>query len=273
MQLECGFVSIAEKKIQIECMMHQIFNGLNSAGECVLFVDNANSINLKLFPFSIAPPDILDYKVPTRILEVSSTSITENWDLTLQEILPYIDGIRHVKRIAIESGVDIDLVRSAVRQLVFFRCVVLIDIIQFSSVYTVTARIDELARNQVMQAECVDYVVESTNESSSAPTFQFIFSLYCNLSRIDFMSFWSLYKPTGIDPLKFLMFGIMNKIIRKVERYSLKGTKPGIEFGEKWMSLINKTSSFTEMQCELNLSFEQLALAMQNHTNNVTILQ
>jgi hypothetical protein len=56
--------------------------------------------------------------------------MTSDWDLALQEILPFMDGLRHVKRIAADSNVDIELVRACVRQLLFYRCASLIDIFQ-----------------------------------------------------------------------------------------------------------------------------------------------
>ena len=69
---------------------------------------------------------------------------TLNWDLTTQRVIPFIDGVRHVKKIAVESGVDTALVRQCIQQLVYYRCVVMIDIFQYTNMYVCTENIVSL---------------------------------------------------------------------------------------------------------------------------------
>lgn len=44
---------------------------------------------------------------------------SSEWDITTQQILPYIDGFNHVQRIAGEADVEISLVRMCIQDMVY----------------------------------------------------------------------------------------------------------------------------------------------------------
>ena len=56
--------------------------------------------------------------------------LAKAWDLTLQLIVPCVDGINYVRRIADLTGVAVDLVTHALRQLLYFGYIAVIDIFQ-----------------------------------------------------------------------------------------------------------------------------------------------
>jgi hypothetical protein len=221
LEAECQFISNAATKSRLHDMLPRILEGLNVRGECVLSIDAANSINLKLFPEHRPPSDVLDHQVPLLTKELDATT-TGDWDLALLEVLPFIDGLRHVKRIATDAGVDVELVRTAVRQLVYYECAQLLDIFQFSATYCCTHLISRLANTPRMQRECVEYACPAVatlavvmcivvcsllrsdpctylfpprrlflttsryvvdDDSVHAPSFAKVFSLYCALER------------------------------------------------------------------------------------------
>jgi len=62
----------------------------------------------------------------------------------------------------------------------FYGCVRLVDIFQFSNIYTPTPNLQKLATDPALQAECVAYV--SKKETDREP-FHKIFGLYCSLSH------------------------------------------------------------------------------------------
>jgi hypothetical protein len=82
--------------------------------------------------------------------------------LTQQECLPFIDGLRHVKRIAQDAHMDLDIVRTSVRQLVFFHICDLVDLFSFTNMYAPTKRLDVLARDPRMKRECMEYILDDT---------------------------------------------------------------------------------------------------------------
>jgi hypothetical protein len=73
-QVESQFISNPASKCLLQDMLPRLFNGLNERGECVLSIDAANAINLKLFPQNDAPPDVFDHQVPLLTKDLSGMS-------------------------------------------------------------------------------------------------------------------------------------------------------------------------------------------------------
>ena len=73
------------------------------------------------------------------------------WDLALQQIIPSIDGVNYVRRIALQSNVQVDLVKNCMRQLLYYDCIVMIDIFQYSNIYATTPQLNRLARDDDLQ--------------------------------------------------------------------------------------------------------------------------
>ena len=53
--------------------------------------------------------------------------------IKLCQVIPFIDGVRYMKRIAVESGVHVDLVIDCLKHLLYFKCIAMIDIFQVLS--------------------------------------------------------------------------------------------------------------------------------------------
>lgn len=76
----------------------------------------------------------------------------------MTRILPHINGIRSVSRIAQVADTDLILTRKAIRHLVYYGCVLLLDIFQFSAIYAATPDIANFIMDDLMQHECERYV-------------------------------------------------------------------------------------------------------------------
>ena len=70
----------------------------------------------------LEPPDVLDFEVPVCVRDMSCLAV-KNWDFTVQRILPHIDGVKYVKMVALDSDVDLYLVRQTLRQLLYYECI------------------------------------------------------------------------------------------------------------------------------------------------------
>ena len=111
--------------------------------------DDVNALNLKVTPPLPQPPIVRDYDVPIFNCDLQNVSDLE-WDLGIQQvgahvypgpvqswnvfsfslgacwciyvqIIPHIDGFKHLARIASETDMDREIVRASVQHLV---CVV-----------------------------------------------------------------------------------------------------------------------------------------------------
>ena len=128
-------------------------------------IDDANTLNIKLFPAYPSPPPLSPHQVPLAIVNLNALK-DESWDLTMLRILPYIDGINSLKQIAWRADADYKLVRKAAQHLVYYGCVMLTDVWSFTACYAPTEAIGQLVSDGDMQNEGRRYVL--TPEARSA---------------------------------------------------------------------------------------------------------
>jgi Nitrogen permease regulator 2 len=57
------------------------------------------------------------------------------------QVIPHIDGVKYAKKISLDAEVDVEIVKRCVRALLYYNCVALIDIFQYSNVYTATDKV------------------------------------------------------------------------------------------------------------------------------------
>lgn len=120
--------------------------------------DDSNTINLKLFPTRPPPPPILAHHVPLLTISLSSLQSPISSDLTLNRILPYINGINSISHIAQLADTDLSLTRRAIQHLVYYGCLVLLDIFSFGAIYAPTAEIGGFIVDADVKEECVRYI-------------------------------------------------------------------------------------------------------------------
>ena len=121
-------------------------------------IDEANTLNVKLFPTYPPPPPLLPHQVPLATVNLDALK-DDSWDLTMLRILPYVDGINSLKQIALRADADYKLARKAVEHLVYYGCVMLIDVWSFGACYAPTETIGELVRDEDMLDEGKRYVL------------------------------------------------------------------------------------------------------------------
>ena len=109
METESEFLFNRESKNRLQEILTNTRNKLNLEARCVLPLDDANILSLKLFHILPEPPQLRDHDVPVRVRELNHVQ-TADWDLAMLQILPYVDGVRYVKKIGLDAGVEVDLV-------------------------------------------------------------------------------------------------------------------------------------------------------------------
>lgn len=128
-------------------------------------LDDSNTINLKLFPTRSLPPPVHAWHVPLSTVQLSA--LNTSFDLTLLRIIPFINGIQSVSQIAQLADTDLSLTRKAVRHLLYYGCIILLDIFQFGAVYAPTAEIGAFVEDKGIQEECLRYVIIPVPSNSS----------------------------------------------------------------------------------------------------------
>ncbi|PVI06762.1 nitrogen permease regulator 2 [Periconia macrospinosa] len=143
---------------KVHALCEMVLEDLNNYAECMIPIDDSNTINLKLFPTRPPPPPIYAHTVPLLTMSLSTLSRPLSSDLTLARILPHINGINSVSHIAQFADTDLSLTRKAIQHLVYYNCLVLLDVFSFNAIYAPTAEIGGFVVDEAVGEECGRYV-------------------------------------------------------------------------------------------------------------------
>ncbi|KAI1431782.1 nitrogen permease regulator 2-domain-containing protein [Xylaria sp. CBS 124048] len=160
----------------IASLLEIVKEDLNNYGECMIPVDEANTINMKLFPYHAPPPPVHGWHVPVPKMKLAEI-VDSTWDLTLQRIIPHVDGVNDVRRIAWLADVSLPLTQCALQHLSYYDTILLLDMFFFGSCYAPRPGIHDFVANHAnMIEECASYVCTSPlgagndNMSGSPPS-------------------------------------------------------------------------------------------------------
>ncbi|KAI2463178.1 nitrogen permease regulator 2 [Annulohypoxylon bovei var. microspora] len=141
----------------IESLLEIVKEDLNNYGECMIPVDDANTLNMKLFPYHAPPPPVRGWHVPVPKMKLADV-VDATWDLTLQKIIPHVDGVNDVRRIAWLADVSLPLTQIALQHLLYYDTVLLLDMFFFGSCYAPRPGVhDFIANRDGLVGECAGY--------------------------------------------------------------------------------------------------------------------
>lgn len=228
MKVESEFLSNTTTKQSLLTIIAQIMEDLNTYHECQISINAANNLDLKLFPHHPDPPKVYDYEVPVLLTNLS-TYTDRHWDLAITKIVPFIDGINSIHRIAVLSDVELLYVRLAVRHLLFYGVARMVDLFQFSNIYAATSGINALIGSVDLQNSCISFV---TRKDAAPVSIGIICTLYCSLQGSFTISDWLKEHPmytAQVDVRRFVTFGVINKILLRIKGYPvLLGNSNGV---------------------------------------------
>nr|XP_015203554.1 PREDICTED: nitrogen permease regulator 2-like protein [Lepisosteus oculatus] len=233
LELESGFISNEESKQKLVPIMSTLLEELNAKGACTLPIDESNTIHLKLIEQRKDPAIVQEYDVPV-FTQCKEQFYRSQWDLTTQQILPYIDGFRHIQKISAEADVELNLVRIAVQNLLF-------------SVRVHTIYMHVLGQKRANLRD--------------------VFQLYCGLSPgTTVRDLCSRYAQQlqRVDERKLIQFGLMKGLIRRLQKYPVKATR---EERSRPPRLYTGCHSYDEICCKTGMSYRELDERLENDPN------
>lgn len=101
---------------------------------------------MKLFPHHRTPPEVKGWHVPVAKMKFADI-LDPTWDLTLQKVIAHIDGVSDVRRIAAAADVSLELAALALRHLLYYDTILLLDMFFFGSCYALRPGIHEFVAN------------------------------------------------------------------------------------------------------------------------------
>ncbi|KAK5961374.1 nitrogen permease regulating protein NPR2 PWA37_001228 [Arxiozyma heterogenica] len=148
-----------EKLLSMPDLLMRIYQDLNNYSECLIPINQGHAIDLKIFPLLKTPKaaNLSVEDVPMLIVNLAKI-IDLNWDPTMISIIPYITGLNSIFTISKLSNCDPGLVIECIKHLIYYKCVIIIDIFQFSNIYAPTSLINTFLTDPTMATECRNYV-------------------------------------------------------------------------------------------------------------------
>ena len=210
-----------------------LLEDLNLYSETQIPIDEQNTLNIKLFPTYPPPPRLQPHNVPLSLVRLQKL-VDPNWDLTMLRILPFIDGVNSLRQISIKSDADFRLVRKAVEHLVYYGCVILLDVFHFNAIYACTPSISEFIEDDAAQKECLEYIYEgATDEEKGVPSGDSsnkklgttsLIEHYLSLRQGLSVRAWYMDQATtlvGVDVRRLITFGVIRGFLYRVHKYAL----------------------------------------------------
>jgi hypothetical protein len=187
---------------------------------------------LKILP-SLDPPQIIyDHEVPVLIKDMSP-QLVKFWDLTLHQIMPFLDGMNHVKKIAQLGNVDSSFVKTSLRQLVYYEMIRMVDTFQFSNLYRIhkPEQLQKLYSSDEFQQTCLLYISPKNGDlRGSKGALDLVFSIFCQISSRCSVAELVRRNSAGLQRFsvnikRIIMFGLLNDIIARVHKYPVLTSK------------------------------------------------
>ncbi|KAJ9070912.1 Nitrogen permease regulator 2 [Entomophthora muscae] len=218
LEIENEFLSDHNKRKSLLPAMEHMLEDLNNICEARITLSSMDIINLKLFPSYQQPLNFEMFEVPVPIAELTNM-VDSTWDITTNKLLRHIDGVNHVKRIISLSEVDSTLAKKSMEHLLYYGCVVMVDLFQYSNIYAVKPSINRTIEDVILQRECMAYLFRP---GVTSPSFAKIFSLYCSLKPGLTLHQWieeNQVESLNLDVRRFINFGILYRFLYRLHKY------------------------------------------------------
>lgn len=265
-ECECGFLSKEEHRPRINAMLNKIMKDLNESRVCTI-VEGETTIYLKILKIPEDPPDVYDHQVPLLKKEFQDMSI-EHWDLTTQQILPYINGTLHISKIAEYTNVEKSLVKACIQNLVYYKVVELLPIFKYTNAYMCTRNLQTLTKSKQLQDDCLEYV--TLNKDFPKPTLYNVFLMYSQMAHgVNLKTLCIRHTPRtkNINERKLVEFGLQHSLIRCISKYPIfTGSLPNVR-----QSLYNGLNKLDEICCNTGESVQSIEEKIDADTN-VTVI-
>ncbi|XP_071450602.1 GATOR1 complex protein NPRL2 isoform X2 [Hetaerina americana] len=217
LEMEYGFLSNVSFKAKLPYLLQSILQELNKRKICNVGIGSSTT-HLKVLRVSRDPPPVEDHQVPC-FTPVPKSYCRDQWDLTTQQVIPFIDGFNHVAKIAAEADVENNLVKACIQNLLYYGVVRMISIFRYSAEYATTPKLRDLLENVEFQKDCMKYVAKS---SSALPSLRDVLAVYGGFRRgvtVKELCVQLQSHLQHLDMRKLVQYGVLSGILRRVHEY------------------------------------------------------
>jgi len=188
---------------------------------------------MKLFPHHRTPPEVKGWHVPVAKMKFSEI-VDPTWDLTMQKVIVQIDGVSDVRRIAFSADVSLELAQIALRHLLYYDTILLLDMFFFGACYAPRPGMHDFVANaDGIVDECAAYVcvrpLTGGGGSGTGPqrvsNYQLIklMTTFCVGRTV--MEWLRGHMDSGFEVLRYIdvrrlvQFGVIKGLLYRVHKY------------------------------------------------------
>ncbi|CAN0388375.1 unnamed protein product, partial [Ectocarpus sp. 12 AP-2014] len=192
MELRFGYLKSGGEvnKVRLQELLERAYKGLKTDRRALLMLTGPGCTSLMplLQPYVAATPlkdwrKIQDHDVPARrcpgLVESVSATASELamdpdavWgpevDLVVQQVLPHVNGVKHVKKISRDSQVEIAAVKAALRWVLYTNQILLTDVFRYSNIYVQTTTTAEYTKRKDFRMACWERIAKPVVAASVA---------------------------------------------------------------------------------------------------------
>lgn len=215
------------------------------------------------------PRPVKDHEVP---ILTGSSIIPTQWDLTTQQVLPYIDGYRHVSKIALEADVEVSLVKACIQNMIYYGIINIIPVFQYSNIYVTTPHLASLMK-EPLKSECLRAV---SCKESATPSLKSVYPMYAYMKPgVTIKDVCTKFNPSGngIDEKKLVRFGLIKGILRRLQKYPVfMNTDPSSVYHQRGVyRYFDGTENFDEICVKAGKPLNELNEKVEKHPSVVII--
>ncbi|CAG7716173.1 unnamed protein product, partial [Allacma fusca] len=182
LELEIEYLSklSAGHEKELERIFENVIHGLNGfhRESSIVFRDRLLKLKVVLAGV-IDPAPVHNHEVPVLISDVYPI---EKWDLTTQQIIPYVDGYNHVTKIANLADVDTSLVKTCLQNLLYYRVIKIVPIFLYGNTYCTNSWLHTklISGDPSFKSECLNFVARVDH---TKPHLVDVVRFYCAMRR------------------------------------------------------------------------------------------
>lgn len=143
------------------------------------------------------------------------------------QILPYINGFNHIARIASLADVALGLALQCIRHLILFGVVTVIPVFQYCNIYRPTPKLRQLATCKQLQQRCIEQCTKINirkNMPGPKAKVRDVFRMFASMAHgATFGELCVRFNPAqlNINERKMVLFGLLEGLIRRVDKYPI----------------------------------------------------
>jgi len=218
LELQTRMVSDRTRRLELKRKLTEIFHQIRYRELCNIDIAGFRiSLELPKYLFYKEPQAIHEYDVPVPLQDLFNLDILCE-DMVVTRVAEMCDGERYVKRIANKLDADLAPIQLALQNLLHRKLITIIDIFQYSNRYHATSEIYRISMEPAILVAACDYIMGHYSRESVDR----LHYLYCNLKRHETLKdFITRNKLQHLDVRKFITFGLINGLIRRIFGYPI----------------------------------------------------